>query len=80
MELGNWFPNYTYFIADDVHGMRNQKECIRLLRDAFLLHGLESSQLAAARRSERCREWRAGGLWRKERSLEEVELEQISFR
>jgi len=61
VELENWFPNYAYFIADDVHGMRNHKECIRLLRNAFLLHGLDSDQLAEARRSEHCREWTPGG-------------------
>jgi len=61
VELADWFPHYAYFIADDTHGMEDHDECIRGLRNAFLLHGLESTQLAEARRSDQCREWTPGG-------------------
>ena len=52
----------VYHAVSDDQGNRPTGDPVRyytLLRNAFLLHGLESSQLAAARRSEKCREWRA---------------------
>ncbi len=58
VELANWFPNYRYFISDDTHTMSEHPECYPPLRNAFLLHGLDSAELEEAMRSPRCVEWR----------------------
>jgi pimeloyl-ACP methyl ester carboxylesterase len=61
VELGNWFPNYRYFIADDTHTMSEHPECYQLLRNAFLMHGLGSAELDGATRSPQCVEWTPEG-------------------
>jgi pimeloyl-ACP methyl ester carboxylesterase len=57
VELAEWFPKYSYFVADDTHTMSEHAECYPLLRNAFFLHGLGSAELEEAERSELCREW-----------------------
>jgi pimeloyl-ACP methyl ester carboxylesterase len=57
VELAEWFPKYSYFIADDTHTMSEHPECYPLLRNAFFLHGLGSAELEQAERSELCKEW-----------------------
>ena len=57
VELAEWFPNYSYFIADDTHTMSEHPECYPLLRNAFFLHGLGSAELVQAARSDLCKEW-----------------------
>jgi hypothetical protein len=57
VELANWFPNYSFFIADDTHTMSEHPECYRSLRNSFFLHGAESAEFAESRRSPQCQEW-----------------------
>jgi len=57
VELDKWFPNYSYFIADDTHTMSEHPECYPILRNSFFLFGTDSAEFAESRRSPHCLEW-----------------------
>jgi pimeloyl-ACP methyl ester carboxylesterase len=58
IELGKYFKNYEFFIADDNHTMTMHQECYPLLRNTFFTYGIGSKELQAARRSLKCKEWK----------------------
>ena len=58
IKLGEYFMNYTLFIADDNHSMTIYKECYPLLRNTFFKYGIGSKELQDVRNSINCKEWK----------------------